>query len=347
MKPLTRLKAYRAKRAYEDFTGSEPKGVATRKLDDTDQAGYRMGSVVGVAYEARRDGETAQYFHRFAKKSRPDLVARDDGRQLYISGGNYKVTDRGIEDRSMPHLFVVNPSPRAGKAKRRKGSSMARRRRRNRSGQFVKMRRNPTRSYRRRAKRRAGRRNVTVMTVNPTRRRRRRRSTALSRALPFRTNPVRRRSYRRKRHFLRGFRRNPIGRGQLGLGQITALAVPAMLTGGGAVLAEVAMGSIPFIPAAWKTGYARHGVKAVISVVGGLVIADVLRMPKLGEYFALGGMAIATHDALKDFIAANAGGLQFGEYVQPKLLPRQFGYASPAMTFGEYTEPLPDQFRNC
>jgi hypothetical protein len=339
MDPVTRLKAYRAAKAYKDFTGEKASKISTRRLDAVDQAGYRMGSVVGIAYEARRDGERAQYFHRFKTKSRPDLISRDDGKQIYIEGGSYKITDRGIEDR-MPTLFVVNPS-------KRKGSSMARRaRRRNASGQFTRSASGG--GYRRRRRSRSRARNtVTVLRTNPVRRRRRRARTALSRALPFRTNPIRRRrrSYRmrrnpiRRRRYLRGFRRNPIGRGALGLGQVTSLIVPGMLTGGGAVGAEVVMGYLP-IPASWKTGYVRHLVKGVLGVTGGLVIADVLRMPKLGEYFALGAIAIASHDALKDLISAQMPNLAFGSYLPGRVLGDQFGYASPAQVvgMGEYVQ---------
>jgi hypothetical protein len=340
-KALTKLKTWRAAKAYENFTGHVPKQMATRKLDDVDQAGYRMGSVVGVAYEARRDGETAQYFHRFAKKSRPDLVARDDGKQLYITGGSYKVTDRGIEDRkAMPTLFVVNPSKRKAK----KGSSMARRRRRrNASGQFL---RNPSSSYARRRRRKTSAVTTVRVRSNPARRHRRRRG--LSRALPFRVNPVRRVRHRRRRHM--GFRRNPIGRGGLSLGAVMGLVAPGVLVGGGAVGAEVVMGYLP-IPAAWKTGYVRHLVKGGLGVAGGLIIADVFGMKKLGEYFALGAVAIASHDAFKDMITTQMPGLSFGEYVPGKRLGNQFGdggfgYASPGMVgqFGEYVPTPASQF---
>src|SRR5207249_11178912 len=60
-----------------------------RSSDLRDVTGWKMGPVVGIAYEAKRDGKTKQYFHEFKKKARPDLVAKDDGSQLYIDGGKY------------------------------------------------------------------------------------------------------------------------------------------------------------------------------------------------------------------------------------------------------------------
>ena len=205
------------------------------------------------------------------------------------------------------------------------------------------MRRNPSRSVRRRRRKATARRAVTVYQVNPHRRRRRRARTALSRALPFRTNPARR--YRRRRNYLRGFRRNPIGRGALGMGQVTALIVPGILTGGGAVLAELGMGYLP-LPASWKTGYVRHLVKGAISVVGGLVVADVLKMPRLGEYIALGGIAIAAHDTLKEVITTQMPGMQFGSYMPSRALPHQFGFVNSGMVggFQEYVPTPAPQF---
>src|SRR5882724_6002410 len=116
----------RAVKAYQDFTGRRPAKVRNSRLPDNDVTGWEMGPMVGVAYEAVRDGKRQQYFHEFKKSARPNLVAQDDGKKLYIEGGKYHVTDRGIED--MPQLFVVNPSPRKGRTKR-KARPMARRRR--------------------------------------------------------------------------------------------------------------------------------------------------------------------------------------------------------------------------
>src|SRR6185312_4468044 len=269
----------RASKAFEDFTGSKPKWVEKHKLDERDRAGYRMGKVVGVAYEATRDGERAQYFHRFAPKSRPELVASSDGRQLYISRGSYEVTDRGIEDR-MPTLFVVNPSERKGK----KSTMRVRRRRR---------------------KATAARPRTTVVRVRSNPIRRRRRASGRRSLVSYKHNPIRRRRRHSGRMSLRKFRRNPMGIGaHLGGLNFGAMLIPGVLVGAGAVGAEALTATLT-IPASWKVGITRHFVKAGIGIAAGMAIASVLRMRKAGEYVALGSIVIATHDAIKDALAAN------------------------------------------
>ena len=59
-----------------------------------------IGPLVGVIYEARRDGKTDTYIHKFRKQSRPLFAASHDGRQLYMLGGAYNFTDRGIVDKT-------------------------------------------------------------------------------------------------------------------------------------------------------------------------------------------------------------------------------------------------------
>jgi hypothetical protein len=55
---------------------------------------YELGSLTGVIYEL--NGE--KYLHQFKKASQPVLASSHDGTQLYILGGGYTVTERGIED---------------------------------------------------------------------------------------------------------------------------------------------------------------------------------------------------------------------------------------------------------
>lgn len=272
------LKQWRATRAYEDFTGHKASRVDKRRLDDSQVVGYRMGSTVGIAYEATRDGKTDQYFHRFKKAARPDLVAKDDGKQLYLSGGKYKITDRGIED--MPEMFVVNPSRR-----RRRKTATTRRR-------PSVMRRNPVRR-----RRRAARGRTTIYAVNPHRRRVRRRRSSARRML---RNPVRR----------RGYRRNPSGAGGF---KIMSMIMPGLAIGAGAVMAEVATGYLP-LPAAWKTGQLRYLTKATVGIGLGWALAKFANR-RLGEAMAMGAIAISAHDAIKDMILAKmGGGVQMGGY---------------------------------
>lgn len=283
----------RARRAYEDFTGHPATKSQVEKLDGNDVAGYRMGDVVGIAYEATRDGKTDQYFHRFKKNARPALVSRSDGKKLYITGGKYHVTDRGIED--MPQLFVVNPSRRKGR------KSTAKRRRRSASGQFLKnpstKRKAPAMAARRRRRRTrratSFRRNPVVVMRAPRRRRR------------YRRNPIARRAHRR-------YRRNPIRMGRGGV-NVAALVLPSVMIGAGAVGVEVLMGYLP-LPAAVQQGPAKYATKGVIAALAGWAIAKFVNK-RAGEAFAMGGMAIAAHDAIKASVMQFVPSLKFGQYM--------------------------------
>lgn len=267
----------RASRAFEDFTGRKPRNVTVEDLDDHPVAGWEMGPLVGVAYEAVRDGERARYFHEFAKSSRPRLVARDDGRKLYIAGGRYRVTERGVEDMPIP-LFVVNP-------KRRKGKTMAKRKStaRRRGSAVVVVRQNPARKRRRTAKRRAS---------------------------GFLANPRRRGRTTNRR---RSYRRNPSMRA--GSEKLMNLMVPAAGIGLGAIGSEILVGYLP-LPAALKTGTMLYVTKGVVGIVAGLLIGTVLKQKRLGKYVAAGAVAIAVHDAGKALIVKSLPSVKFGQFVR-------------------------------
>lgn len=326
----------RAIRAFEDFKGEKPARLRRSRLPDGDVTGWEMGPMVGVAYEARRDGKTQQYFHEFKKSARPRLVAQDDGRKLYIDGGSFKVTDRGIED--MPNLFVVNPSPRSGKSRpKRKGSTMARRARRRSRSHVSVFTSNPRRRPRARP---AARRKVFAR--NPVRRRRRRAVGASPARRVYRRNPSRRRA----RASTRRYRRNPSSMG--GVGKLSGLMLPAIFIGLGAVGTEIVTGYLP-IPLAWKTGPMRYVVKGAVGVALGLVIAKGFKQKKLGYYFAAGAVAIATHDFVKTWLSGSMPairGLGMG-YVNPGAVARFGQYAvgrPPGTTLGQYSRRLPSQF---
>lgn len=291
----------RAAKAFEDFTGRRAAHRRVAKLDDRNVNGWDMGPVVGVAYEAVRDGERKQYFHEFGKKVRPNLIARDDGRQLYIEGGRYKVTDHGIED--MPQLFVVNPSPRrSAGAKRRKSPMAARRRRRSSARRAAPL----------------------VVVRNPVRRRRRR---AVARR-SFARNPAPRRRAVRRTRTVRRYRRNPSARaGAMSIGKFL---LPAAGIGAGAVGTEMLMAMIP-IPASFKTGIMRNVTKATLGIAIGMLLGKVFRQKRLGNFFALGAVAIAVHDGLKDFIVGANPKIGFGQYLPGGPMRSSIGYYTPAM----------------
>lgn len=96
--PSRRAEATKAAHALEEFTGA-PARLSRRKAPKTAKAGWELGRVASISYIATRDGEQAEYVHKFKRRSRPQLVSSADGSQLYMLGGAYSITDRGIEDR--------------------------------------------------------------------------------------------------------------------------------------------------------------------------------------------------------------------------------------------------------
>ncbi len=88
----------RGKKLIESFTGEKAEIYGRVKLPPPPKIGLVIGRLVGVIYEA--DREKVNYIHRFRKTSRPLLVTSHDGKQLYMIGGSYNFTDRGIVDKS-------------------------------------------------------------------------------------------------------------------------------------------------------------------------------------------------------------------------------------------------------
>lgn len=87
----------RARALYEDFREEEAEYLDTVPLPVYD-VGLVIGQCLGVLYETSHDGERVRYIHKFKAKSRPLLVSSDDGKQLYLLGGAYTFTERGIVD---------------------------------------------------------------------------------------------------------------------------------------------------------------------------------------------------------------------------------------------------------
>lgn len=88
----------KAKRAYASFTGRTPGHIEMVPALSHPGVCFVLGTLEGVIYSAVVDGSRKRYYHRFKTKARPHLASGHDGRQLYILGGGYRVTDRGITD---------------------------------------------------------------------------------------------------------------------------------------------------------------------------------------------------------------------------------------------------------
>lgn len=96
--PARRAQLEEAIKLYRAFRGDDPGGVVTVKVPPIPSTMLTVGECIGIMYRTERDGEVANYLHRFRQSARPTLAVSSDGRSLYLLGGAYRVTDRGIVD---------------------------------------------------------------------------------------------------------------------------------------------------------------------------------------------------------------------------------------------------------
>lgn len=89
----------KARRLYSDFSGHDGDEVAFVKTPDAPRVLAVIGELEAVIYSTVRDDNAERYIHKFRQKSRALLCVSPDGGQLYIVGGNYEFTERGIVDK--------------------------------------------------------------------------------------------------------------------------------------------------------------------------------------------------------------------------------------------------------
>ena len=98
--PLSRnTQLRRAAALYEDFSGHDADEIERVKKPDIPDVLTVIGSLEGVIYTTTRDGKPEKYIHRFKRGSQGLLCVGPDGDQLFIIGGKYLFTDRGIVDK--------------------------------------------------------------------------------------------------------------------------------------------------------------------------------------------------------------------------------------------------------
>lgn len=104
--PATKLPAKTADvrgaaRRYMDFTGHAP-GVVGEVNIKIPKAVAVIGSCDGILYTTVRDGKTERYIHEFKKADAPTFTVTPDGKGIFLIGGRYDFTERGIVDASDP-----------------------------------------------------------------------------------------------------------------------------------------------------------------------------------------------------------------------------------------------------
>jgi len=86
-----------ANRLYREFREATPRGQYVR-YPRVPKALARLGTCEFVGYQTTHQGRLALYVHYFAAGSRPGLYANTGRGQLYLVGGRFRVTYRGITD---------------------------------------------------------------------------------------------------------------------------------------------------------------------------------------------------------------------------------------------------------
>lgn len=88
----------RAKNLYKRFSGHDATKGKRIRIPELPDAVVCVGSVAGIMYDTVRDGRKEKYLHRFHASSRPLFCVAPDGSSLYLIGGSYSFTERGIVD---------------------------------------------------------------------------------------------------------------------------------------------------------------------------------------------------------------------------------------------------------
>jgi hypothetical protein len=94
------LQIQEAAALYADFSGHEPEIVGKLDKPVIPDVLIGIGEVDGIMYSTVRDSVLEKYIHKFKKNSRPLFAVSHDGKQLFMLGGAYDFTNRGIVDKA-------------------------------------------------------------------------------------------------------------------------------------------------------------------------------------------------------------------------------------------------------
>lgn len=92
----------RAADLYERFSGHDAEEIGRVQVRPMPRVGVAVGEVDGILYTTTRDGRTEKYIHKFRMRDKPLFVVAPDGKGLFLVGGRYTFTERGIVDESDP-----------------------------------------------------------------------------------------------------------------------------------------------------------------------------------------------------------------------------------------------------
>jgi len=92
----------RAADLYERFSGHDAEEIGKINVRPMPRVGVAIGEVDGILYTTTRDGVVEKYIHKFRMRDKPLFVVAPDGKGLFLVGGRYTFTERGIVDESDP-----------------------------------------------------------------------------------------------------------------------------------------------------------------------------------------------------------------------------------------------------
>ncbi len=95
--PSKRARVAEAVDLFQRFRGDDPEWIDRIDIEHPDVL-LIVGHCDGVLYTTERDGQVEKYIHQFKKAARPLLCTSYDGQQLYLLGGDFTFTHRGIVD---------------------------------------------------------------------------------------------------------------------------------------------------------------------------------------------------------------------------------------------------------
>jgi hypothetical protein len=88
----------KAARLYERFSGHEAESIGCVDVPALPHVGIAIGEVDFIGYTTVRDGQVEKYIHNFKPADKALFVVSPDGRSIYLVGGRYRFTERGIVD---------------------------------------------------------------------------------------------------------------------------------------------------------------------------------------------------------------------------------------------------------
>lgn len=83
---------------YEAFHEGPPTDGVMVNIPIPPKTVWQLGRVISIAYEARIEGELVSFEHEFKARSAPHLAVSSDGKSMFLAGGKFRVTERGITD---------------------------------------------------------------------------------------------------------------------------------------------------------------------------------------------------------------------------------------------------------